>query len=64
MFFSKNPGGAGINHVALIVESGSEGLKAVIHSTNRGVVIDDISGGAWKSYWAPRVKMIATYIND
>lgn len=64
VFFSKNPGGAGINHVALIVESGSDGLKAVIHSTNRGVVIDDISGGAWKSYWSPRVKMIATYIND
>lgn len=64
VFFSKMPQGAGINHVALILESGTNGIKAVIHSTSRGVVVDNISGGAWKSYWAPRVKTIATYIND
>lgn len=64
VFFSKMPGGAGINHVAIIIEADSDGIKAVIHSTNRGVVIDKSTSGSWTSYWAPRVKMIATYIDD
>ncbi len=40
-----------VNHVGIVVENSSKGLF-VIHSTNRGVVIDNILES---SYWRPRV---------
>ena len=38
-------------HVALVVSNSREGLQ-VIHSTNRGVVIDNISQN---DYWKPKL---------
>lgn len=40
-----------INHVGMVVENSKEGLF-VIHSTNRGVVVDNIMES---SYWKPRM---------
>jgi cell wall-associated NlpC family hydrolase len=40
-----------INHVGMVVENSREGLF-VIHSTNRGVVVDNIMKS---SYWKPRI---------
>ena len=43
--------GGRINHVGLVVSNGSEGLR-IIHSTSRGVVIDNVSNS---KYWKPRI---------
>lgn len=50
IFFRRSKNGA-VFHVALVVSNDREGLK-VIHSTSRGVVIDNISVS---SYWKPKI---------
>lgn len=50
VFFRRTPASK-VFHVALIVENTSHGVK-VIHSTSRGVVIDNISES---KYWAPKI---------
>lgn len=50
IFFRREKRGR-VFHVALVVSNSREGLK-VIHSTNRGVVIDNISNN---SYWKPKI---------
>lgn len=52
LFFSRNPKGrGGINHVALVVKASADEL-VVIHSTNSGVIEEDISSSG---YWSPRI---------
>ena len=41
-------------HVAIILENGKDGLK-VIHSTSRGVVIDNITDS---KYWEPKIWVV------
>ena len=50
IFFRREKRGR-VFHVALVVSNSREGLR-VIHSTNRGVVIDNISNN---SYWKPKI---------
>lgn len=50
IFFRREKKGR-VFHVALVVSNTREGLK-VIHSTNRGVVVDNISHN---SYWKPKI---------
>jgi len=64
VFFTKNKSGGNVNHVAIILDTDSQGIKKVIHSTSRGVIIDERTDGSWKSYWLPRKKHIASYIAD
>ena len=48
VFFRKS---GRVFHVALVVDNQKDGLK-VIHSTNRGVVVDNITKS---SYWKPKL---------
>lgn len=50
IFFKRSAAGE-IFHVAMVVSNGREGIE-VIHSTSRGVVIDNISKS---SYWEPKI---------
>jgi cell wall-associated NlpC family hydrolase len=50
IFFRRSKNGA-VFHVALVVSNDREGLR-VIHSTSRGVVIDNLSTS---SYWKPKI---------
>ncbi|MEN0003092.1 MAG: C40 family peptidase [Bacteroidota bacterium] len=50
VFFRRSKRG-NVFHVALVAENSSAGLK-VVHSTNRGVVLDNITNN---SYWAPKL---------
>jgi cell wall-associated NlpC family hydrolase len=50
IFYRRSAGGR-VFHVSLVVDNGPEGIE-VIHSTSRGVVIDNISTS---SYWAPKI---------
>ncbi len=50
IFFRRSKAGK-VFHVALVYSNDRDGLK-VIHSTNRGVVIDDIMNN---SYWKPKI---------
>ena len=50
IFFRRSAIGQ-VFHVALVVSNNSEGLT-VIHSTSRGVVVDNISNS---SYWKPKI---------
>lgn len=50
IFYRRSAGGS-VFHVSLVVNNGPEGIE-VIHSTSRGVVIDNISTS---SYWAPKI---------
>ena len=50
IFFKRSKLGP-VFHVALVVDNNSEGLQ-VIHSTSRGVVIDNISNS---KYWQPKI---------
>ncbi len=47
-----------VSHVGIVVENKAEGVF-VIHSTNRGVVIDNILKS---TYWAPRIMYARTVI--
>ncbi|MDX1666314.1 MAG: C40 family peptidase [Saprospiraceae bacterium] len=51
LIFFRRPSGGAIFHVAMVVSNDHYGLK-VIHSTSRGVVIDDISRS---TYWKPKI---------
>lgn len=50
IFFRRSKAGR-IFHVAMVVSNTKEGLK-VIHSTSRGVVIDNVSQS---KYWKPKI---------
>ena len=50
IFFKRSPTGP-VFHVALVVRKSREGIEA-IHSTSRGVVIDNISSS---EYWEPKI---------
>ena len=50
IFFKRSPRGE-IFHVAMVVNNSKAGIE-VIHSTSRGVVIDNISKSA---YWEPKI---------
>ena len=50
IFFKRSPAGQ-VFHVAMVVRNSREGIE-VIHSTSRGVVIDNISKS---SYWEPKI---------
>ncbi len=50
VFFKRSPGGR-VFHVAMVVSNDRDGLQ-VIHSTSRGVVIDNVTDS---SYWAPKL---------
>lgn len=50
IFFRRSKSGA-VFHVALVVDNNREGLW-VIHSTSRGVVIDNLTKS---SYWKPKI---------
>jgi cell wall-associated NlpC family hydrolase len=50
IFYRRDPAGS-VFHVSLVVKNGRDGIE-VIHSTSRGVVIDNISTS---SYWKPKI---------
>ncbi|MCO6490995.1 MAG: C40 family peptidase [Phaeodactylibacter sp.] len=50
IFFKRSPASE-VFHVALVVRNSREGIE-VIHSTSRGVVIDNISQS---TYWEPKI---------
>jgi hypothetical protein len=56
IFFSKYGKGGKVTHVAMVVDNNDSGIY-VIHSTNRGIVIDNLSES---SYWRPKV----LYVRD
>ncbi len=51
LIFYRRSANTDVFHVSLVVSNTSEGIK-VIHSTSRGVVIDNISTS---SYWNPKI---------
>lgn len=59
VFFRRSPIGS-VFHVALVKSNDSKGLK-VIHSTSRGVVVDNISES---SYWKPKLSSARTVISE
>ena len=59
VFFRKTPTGK-VFHVAMVVENDNEGLK-VIHSTSRGVVIDNLTTS---QYWKPKISMAKDVLSD
>ncbi len=56
VFFSKYGKGGKVTHVAMVVDNNDSGIY-VIHATNRGVVIDNLSES---SYWKPKI----LYVKD
>lgn len=50
IFFRRSKAGA-VFHVAMVVSNGRDGLT-VVHSTSRGVVVDNISKS---KYWKPKI---------
>jgi cell wall-associated NlpC family hydrolase len=50
IFFRQKKGGR-ISHVALVVSNDNDGLR-VIHSTSRGIVVDDLFSS---KYWKPKI---------
>jgi cell wall-associated NlpC family hydrolase len=59
IFFRKTPTGK-VFHVAMVVENNDKGLS-VIHSTSRGVVIDNISTS---QYWEPKISIAKDVLSD
>ena len=60
VFFRKTPAGK-VFHVALVVDNDKkEGLK-VIHSTSRGVVVDNISKS---DYWRPKISIVRDVLEE
>lgn len=51
LIFYRRLAGSSVFHVSLVVDNQPDGIY-VIHSTSRGVVIDNISTS---SYWAPKI---------
>ena len=59
VFFSKYGKEGKITHVAMVVDNNETGIW-VIHSTNRGVVIDNLSES---SYWKPKVLYVKDFVS-
>lgn len=59
VFFKRTPMGR-VFHVALVVANDRQGLQ-VIHSTSRGVVIDNISKS---DYWRPKLSSARNVLSD
>ena len=59
VFFSKYGKGGRVTHVAMVVDNKKEGLF-VIHSTNRGIVVDNLMES---SYWKPKMLYAKDVIN-
>jgi len=59
IFFKRSPVGR-VFHVAMVVANDRKGLQ-VIHSTSRGVVIDNISES---SYWQPKISSARNVLSD
>lgn len=57
IFFKRSPVGP-VFHVALVMRNSREGIE-VIHSTSRGVVIDNISRS---DYWEPKIFSVRTVL--
>lgn len=51
VFFSKYGKGGRVTHVAMVVDNKEDGVY-IIHSTRRGIVVDNLSES---SYWNPKV---------
>ncbi|BDS12290.1 C40 family peptidase [Aureispira anguillae] len=51
IFFSKYGKGGRVTHVAMVVDNKKDGVY-IIHSTRRGIVVDNLSES---SYWKPKV---------
>lgn len=64
LFFHNGRNKSRITHVALVLETDNNGIYKIMHATSKGVSIDKRDEPAWKSYWLPRIKMIASFIND
>ena len=58
VFFRRSPASS-VFHVALVMSNDRKGLQ-VIHSTSRGVVIENISDS---SYWKPKLSSARTVIS-
>ncbi|MFT5646484.1 MAG: cell wall-associated NlpC family hydrolase [Aureispira sp.] len=56
VFFSKYGKGGRVTHVAMVVDNKKDGVY-IIHSTRRGIVVDNLSES---SYWSPK----ALYAKD
>lgn len=54
LIFFRDPGEKKVNHVAIVYSVSGGKIKSVIHSTSRGVVIDDTDKASWNSYWKQR----------
>lgn len=59
IFYRRSKGGR-VFHVSMVYANEPDGIK-VIHSTNRGVVIDNITKN---SYWAPKISTARNVISD
>jgi cell wall-associated NlpC family hydrolase len=59
VFFRKSKRGK-VFHVALVVDNDPDGIK-VVHSTNRGVVVDNITHN---TYWAPKLSSARSIIEE
>ncbi len=51
VFFSKHGKGGRVTHVALVVDNKEDGVY-IIHSTRRGIVVDNLSES---NYWKPKI---------
>ncbi len=59
IFFKRTPASQ-VFHVSMVVENSKEGIKA-IHSTSRGVVIDNISKS---DYWRPKISSARSVLQE
>jgi len=60
LIFYRRPGNNSVFHVSLVVDKTQEGIS-VIHSTSRGVVIDNISTS---SYWKPKISTARNVVSS
>lgn len=59
IFYRRSPLGK-VFHVSMVVDNNPDGVY-VIHSTSRGVVIDNITAS---SYWSPKISSARSVIGD
>lgn len=60
VFFRKTPTGK-VFHVAMVVDNDDKEGLTVIHSTSRGVVVDNITKS---SYWWPKVSIVRDVLDE
>lgn len=60
LIFYRRSAASQVFHVSLVVANEEDGIQ-VIHSTSRGVVIDNISTS---SYWAPKISSARDVVSD